>query len=163
MHTLDIRHRLFNSNKVQKKKKKLIKELKAKWKNIKDAYRKKGIHKSDQAANVDKPYVYANILEFLRPTMENRKTGSNVAVAEDDREDNIGIANETSEEINPLADNEISEESLVRTKKKKVNEKNPNSFEDQLITALRERRAPDDPVTSFLMSLDPQIRRITED
>jgi len=52
---------------------KLVKELKAKWKNIKDAYGKKCTHTSGQAANVDKPYVYANILEFLRPIMENRK------------------------------------------------------------------------------------------
>jgi len=31
--------------------------------------------------------------------------------------------------------------------RRSLNEKNPNSFEDQLITALKERRVPEDPVT----------------
>lgn len=51
----------------------LVKELKLKWKNIRDTYRKKCIKKSGQAAKNEKPYVYANILQFLRPTIENRR------------------------------------------------------------------------------------------
>ncbi|KAF0758649.1 hypha-specific G1 cyclin-related protein 1-like, partial [Aphis craccivora] len=130
------------------------KELKLKWKNIKDAYRKKCVHKSGQAAKSEKPYVYSNILEFLRPTMENRNTESNVAaVQNNDIDDTLDTDNE-----HDIAE----EESPVQYKKKKI-DKNQNNFEKQLISVLKERKVSEDPVTSFLMSLAPQIRKMTED
>jgi len=50
----------------------LVKELKLKWKNIRDVYRKKCVTKSGQATKNTKKYIYADILEFMRPSMENR-------------------------------------------------------------------------------------------
>jgi len=44
-----------------------------KWKNIRDAYRKKCVTKSGQATTKNtRKYIYGDILEFMRPSMENR-------------------------------------------------------------------------------------------
>ncbi|XP_022177292.1 uncharacterized protein LOC111038475 [Myzus persicae] len=55
-----------------------IAELHKKWKSLRNSYRRKCITKSGQAATTSKPYIYANVLDFLRPTMQNRTTESNV-------------------------------------------------------------------------------------
>jgi len=50
-----------------------VDEMKKKWRSIRDSYGKKCVPKSGQAASKVKKYSYADILEFLRPVMENRK------------------------------------------------------------------------------------------
>ncbi|CAI6377132.1 unnamed protein product [Macrosiphum euphorbiae] len=102
---------------VDKQKSEKIKDLKIKWKNIKDNYRKKCMHKSGQAAKSDKPYVYANILEFLRPTMENRNTESNVAV-QNDREYTTDNENDISAEANHSGVSEEESPAVHRKKKR---------------------------------------------
>lgn len=52
------------------------------------------------------------------------------------------------------------EEETPRSPRKKKAKK---SFENQLLTMLKERKVEEDPVTSFLMSLAPQIRALTQD
>jgi len=51
----------------------LVDEIKKKWRSIRDSYRKKCVTKSGQAVSKVKKYIYADILEFLRPVMVNRK------------------------------------------------------------------------------------------
>lgn len=51
----------------------LVLELQKKWKNLKDNFRRKCVSKSGMAATNKKCYTYSKVLEFLRPTMENRK------------------------------------------------------------------------------------------
>ena len=48
-------------------------ELQKSGKTCETHTKKKWITKSVQAANKKKKYVFSEILEFLRPTMENRK------------------------------------------------------------------------------------------
>jgi len=50
----------------------IVAESQKKWKYLRDSYRRKCITKSGQAATRSKPYIYADVLEFLRPTMQNR-------------------------------------------------------------------------------------------
>lgn len=49
-----------------------VQELQKKWKSFRDSYRRKCVTKSGQANEKQNKYVYGNILEFLRPTMQNR-------------------------------------------------------------------------------------------
>lgn len=78
------------------------------------------------------------------------RTESNVAIAEDDSEDNIGIENETGEEINHLADYEIPEESLplnvhLPTTSPSTNRNMPRYYQPYITV----------PNTSFVSTLTP--------
>ncbi|XP_060851688.1 uncharacterized protein LOC132930050 [Rhopalosiphum padi] len=62
-------------------------ELQKKWKSFRDSFRRKYITKSGQASKKSTPYIYANILGFLTPTMQNRMTESNVGQSVDEASD----------------------------------------------------------------------------
>ncbi|KAL4083925.1 hypothetical protein QTP88_029241 [Uroleucon formosanum] len=145
--------------------------MKKKWKNLKDNYRRKCTKKSGQAATNEKPYVYAKVLEFLRPTIENRKTQSNImSESEEDEVDSEG--NEIL-----VVGQDISEESLLeknfshtqgvkkikRSKKSQVNELKEVT-EIDLINFLKNRpKEVEDPGKLFLLSLTPLIKDFTSD
>ncbi|CAI6374095.1 unnamed protein product [Macrosiphum euphorbiae] len=91
-------------------KSKKIAELQKKWKSLRDSYRRKCITKSGQAATRSKPYIYANVLEFLRPTMQNRTTESNIQSSED--EVSVGESGET-EDVDLVVGNNITAEEIM--------------------------------------------------
>ncbi|XP_025192608.1 uncharacterized protein LOC112592670 [Melanaphis sacchari] len=145
--------------------------MKIKWKNLKDNYRRKCTNKSGQAATNEKPYVYAKVLEFLRPTIENRKTQNNImSESEEDEVESEG------DEIFVVGQ-DINEESLLkksfshtqemtkikRTKKSQVNEIKEVKEVD-LIHFLKNRpKEVEDPDKLFLLSLTPLIKDFTSD
>jgi len=76
----------------------------------------------------------------------------------DERDDNESILVRGTDVDISILDTEDNFE--VQPKKKKT--KNTSTFEEKLLTVLANRRV-EDPVTSFLMSLAPQIRSLTQD
>lgn len=82
------------------------------------------------------------------------RTEGNVVESDVDENESI-LVGAAGVDISML-DNE--EDFEVQPKKKKTK----NTFEDKLLTVLANRRV-EDPVTSFLMSLAPQIRSLTQD
>ncbi|CAI6376805.1 unnamed protein product [Macrosiphum euphorbiae] len=142
-------------------------DLQKRWKNLRDNYRKKCVTKSGQAANKIKPYIYGNIMEFLRPTMENRRTEGNIEESSDNDidindsvlEENIDVQNDGDDE-NDIPDDPVKKRPT--TTKTKLSKK--PTFEENLLNILENRRPqPQDAETSFLMSLLPQIRSLTEE
>jgi len=84
------------------------------------------------------------------------RTEGNVVESDVDDDESI-LVRGTDVDISILDTEENFE---VQPKKKKT--KNTSTFEEKLLTVLANRRV-EDPVTSFLMSLAPQIRSLTQD
>ncbi|CAI6373725.1 unnamed protein product [Macrosiphum euphorbiae] len=129
-------------------KSKKIAELQKKWKSLRDSYRRKCITKSGQAATRSKPYIYANVLEFLRPTMQNRTTESNIQSSEDEKRSW------------PIPMQRPPNKKLKKNPKKTAT----SNFGSSLLKILENRqKIPEDPEKSFLLSLLPQIKSLDED
>lgn len=87
----------------------------------------------------------------------NWRTEGNVVESDDRDSDNESST--TERETGVEVSIEDSEEESPRGPRKKKAKK---SFENELLTILKERKVEEDPVTSFLMSLAPQIRALTQ-
>ncbi|XP_050437793.1 uncharacterized protein LOC126844001 [Adelges cooleyi] len=87
--------------------------------------------------------------------MKNRKTDSNVAGSDD-------TENGSDEDIDVQNTSNIDQVTASSSQQPKKKRKKTQNFEETLIAALGSRQAREDPVSSFLMSLAPQIRGLEQ-
>ncbi|XP_050052959.1 uncharacterized protein LOC126548915 [Aphis gossypii] len=128
----------------------IIKELKLKPENIDDTFWKKYIQKSEQAAN-----------KRLRPKMQHRRTESNGIESEPEKESEVESKIVRNVEDPDVCVNDSGVESPKSRQQMSVKRKKM-SFEDNLLQMLEGRKV-EDPVSSFLMSLAPQIRKLCQE
>ncbi|CAH1708938.1 unnamed protein product [Aphis gossypii] len=127
-----------------------VKELKLKPENIDDTFWKKYIQKSEQAAN-----------KRLRPKMQHRRTESNGIESEPEKESEVESKIVRNVEDPDVCVNDSGVESPKSRQQMSVKRKKM-SFEDNLLQMLEGRKV-EDPVSSFLMSLAPQIRKLCQE
>ncbi|KAE9530772.1 hypothetical protein AGLY_011234 [Aphis glycines] len=127
-----------------------VKELKLKRENIGDTFWKKCIQKSEQAAN-----------KRLRPEMKHRRTESNGIKSEPEKESEVESKIVRNVEDPGVCVNDSGVESPESRQQMSVKRKKM-SFEDNLLQMLEGRKV-EDPVSSFLMSLAPQIRKLCQE
>ncbi|CAH1712399.1 unnamed protein product [Aphis gossypii] len=132
---------MFNDfeNLTEKEKDVKVLDLQKKWKNLKDNFRRKCITKSGMAAKNAKCYTYAKVLEFLRPTMENRKTESNIS-SESSNEEHSDQDNEREDDILMIGSNDSEVDVQSPSTSKMYNKKIENSFESNENNNLRNNR-----------------------
>ncbi|XP_064638303.1 uncharacterized protein LOC135494319 [Lineus longissimus] len=90
-----------------------VKEVKQKWKTVRDNYRRylnATKTKSGQAAKAVTQYKYAGLLEFLKPSLDDRETTSNLGqdTQELDEVDDDGIAAEEDARSSDCENEDIS-------------------------------------------------------
>lgn len=108
-------------------------------------------------------YMYTKIVYLLIIILlyynNDYRTEGNIVESDDKDTDTESTTTERHTGVEVSIEDCGGEESPSGPRKKKAKK----SFENELISILKDRTVEEDPVTSFLMSLAPQIRALTQD
>ncbi|KAE9530122.1 hypothetical protein AGLY_011584, partial [Aphis glycines] len=105
--------------------------------------KRKCVTKSGMAAKNAKCYTYAKVLEFLRPTMENKKTESNIS------------SESSNEELSDLDSEREDDILMIGSNESEVDVQSPSTSKIP--------KEETDPDKMFLLSLLPQIKQLSQD
>ncbi|XP_060881472.1 uncharacterized protein LOC132952958 [Metopolophium dirhodum] len=154
-----------------------VKEMKTKWRHIRDNYSKYINQAKSGDSAPKKKYVYAESLSFLQHVIKKRRTTGNFN--ELGQDNNGDETEEEEEEINitvgadEIERNENSPPStfqknktgtsITELRRKKCKKNNVTQFQQELLSALNnpEEENNSDPDKAFLVSLLPDYKRLT--
>ncbi|CAH1710892.1 unnamed protein product, partial [Aphis gossypii] len=134
-------------------------DLKKKWNNVRDSYRKykrKTKQSSGAGAKKTKKYLYANFLDFLDSTFEQRQTDSNYYEGNDINNQSI-CSDQSNDVVSPTETN---------SKQKKVDHKKTtkrtreNEEAQTILDFIKQKSKSEDEDYYFAMSLIPEIKRV---
>lgn len=131
--------------------------MQKKWKNIRDSFlrelRRIKCTKSGSAAARKSPYIYFKQLLFLKPTVEQNNTDSNLNDVEDNVDNPIleSVSQATPRSKKKKVESNIEREDLVSILKESINSRNE-----------RELRYENDSDRMFLLSLLNDFKKIPE-
>ncbi|KAJ8921406.1 hypothetical protein NQ315_003024 [Exocentrus adspersus] len=146
-----------------------IKEMKNKWRHVRDNFFKFLNHKKNgEAPTKRKKYVYADSLKFLLTTMDKRKARTTVSesVVKDDEEEEEEDDKEGETAETDTADEELVAVSLCSPELGHGKGRNSECHQCSNVSVLKRlenRRLEEDADRLFLLSLLPDYKRLSDE
>ncbi|KAK4321119.1 hypothetical protein Pmani_008064 [Petrolisthes manimaculis] len=150
-----------------------VKEMKKKWRNIRDRYIK-FVNQQDDSAAKKKKYVYADALSFLQQTLKKRKATENIEEdteeekhqeregSEEEDNDDEGVATSVSSKFPRVMYHQHPKPNNLTRRHPKPN---LTSFQNELLKKLADisKQEEDDPDKLSLLSLLPHYKQLNDD